>query len=126
MDKVFESPLLTLQHSVKPSFSLIFLHMSTIIAQCLGLRSPRFQCSCPSHSTNKSPHQAATNNVWAYSHILISWSLNTLFPKRISLSAREMKPRGNFKARLFCMISTNAQATPKVYSYRVAELPYIC
>ena len=95
--------------SVKPSFSLIFLHMSAIIAHCLGLRSPGFQYSRPSHSTNKSPHQIAINNVLAHSYILFSWSLNTLLHKCIPLSAREMKPGGNFKLDF----SVWFQPTPK-------------
>ena len=103
------SGVLLPSQSVKPSFSLIFLHMSTIIAHYLGLRSPGFQYSRPSHSTNKSPHQIAINNVLAHSHILFSWSLNTLLPKRIPLSAREMKPGGNFKLDF----SVWFQTTPK-------------
>lgn len=49
-------PSLTLQHSVRPHFPLIFSYMSTIIAQCLGPKSPSFQHNCQSYSTSKSFH----------------------------------------------------------------------
>lgn len=90
-------PSLTLQYSVKPGFPLIFLHVCLPLQQCLWPRSPSFKHSCWSHSTNKSPHQAATNNVLAHAHTLISWSLSTLLFKCIPLPpAREIKPRGHF------------------------------
>lgn len=114
-------PSLTLQHSVKPGFPLIFPHVSTT-AQSLRPGSHGFRHSCRPHSTNKSPHQAATNDVLAPTPTMISWSLNTVPQMHLSSTAEGRRPTSHCQARYFIWFLPVSPRNPKGRNLTVTVL----